>query len=221
MSGRAPGKKSGAGAVYMFQRVGTAWVQKTAIPGAAGSRLGSAVDVYSNTALVGTPGATPPTSTPRRVAAGPSRRPSPTPAPRALEVSLGPRFRSRADAAVIGAWNSFFGKGSARIYAISGTTWSHQQDLHGAASSDNFGFAVDVNGDLVAVGAPAVNGGKGAVYTYRRSGNTWGDQKQLEVGASVAVAGDKFGAAVSLDGPALLVGRRAETARRGRLLPIA
>lgn len=76
--------------------------------------------------------------------------------------------------------------------------------------NQNFGVAVSLSadGNTMAVGAEnqSVVRGPGAVYIFVRTGGAWEQQARLE--ASNAVAGDYFGAAVSLsaDGDALAVG---------------
>lgn len=85
---------------------------------------------------------------------------------------------------------------------------------------DNFGFAVALSGDTLAVGAPledstatGVDGDQasnvaflnsGAVYVFVRRGTTWSQQAYIK--ASNTDAGDEFGQSVSLSGDTLVVG---------------
>jgi hypothetical protein len=80
------------------------------------------------------------------------------------------------DTAVVGAHGVSVGgatnAGAAYSFQRSGTTWSQQQKLTAADASTNaeFGFALGISGDTLAVGAPndpAGGSGLGAVYAYR------------------------------------------------------
>ena len=77
------------------------------------------------------------------------------------------------------------------------------------ARAENFGSAVAVDANTVAVGArnASVNqGNQGAVYVYVRSGNTWTLQQKLVVPGGEAAANDHFGTSVTLAGDILLAG---------------
>jgi len=83
-----------------------------------------------------------------------------------------------------------------------------------AETSDYFGKAVAISGDTIAVGAPGEDGGmegpypqSGAVYLYQRNlggEDMWGEV--TTVYAPDAQLADQFGAALALDGNALVVG---------------
>lgn len=95
-----------------------------------------------------------------------------------------------------------------------GTTavqWLQQAQLNGAFANSVFGAAVamSADGNIIAIGAQmeTVNShaAQGAAYVYVRSGNTW---SQLHLVSSDGVAGDHFGAAVSIsnDGNSIVIG---------------
>jgi hypothetical protein len=71
-----------------------------------------------------------------------------------------------------------------------------------------FGSAVVIDGDTLAVGAPyeGLNegNGPGAVYVFARQGAGWSQQQRLA--ASAAQDGDLFGIALALSGDTLIVG---------------
>lgn len=68
--------------------------------------------------------------------------------------------------------------------------------------ADNwFGSEVDLDGDVLAVGAPGLSVGAG-VYVFERSGSNWAQLPKLVSGVNY----DSFGAAVSLDGTYLAIG---------------
>jgi hypothetical protein len=62
--------------------------------------------------------------------------------------------------------------------------------------------AVDVDGDVIAIGIPTNNGGDGEVQIWRRAGSTWIKDQTL-LGSS---SDDGLGAALALDHPYLVVG---------------
>jgi hypothetical protein len=73
-----------------------------------------------------------------------------------------------------------------------------------AASPDNFGAAVAVDGDTLVVGAPRKSNLTGAVYVFGRTGNTWTQTAKLT--ASDAAEFDNFGDSVAIDGDTIVVG---------------
>lgn len=113
---------------------------------------------------------------------------------------------------------------SGAVYVLrrSETSWVQEAYLKPAASGadDEFGLAVALDGDTLAVGAsgddsstsddPANNGlaNSGAVYVFRRSGTTWTQEAYLK--ASNPGAGDEFGLRLALHGDTLVVGAPSE-----------
>ncbi len=77
-------------------------------------------------------------------------------------------------------------------------------------AGDRFGTAVDVQGDLISVGAPLDDGlgtNSGSAFIFRR--NAFGRWRHVtRIKASAASAGDQFGSSVSLDSNRLAVGAR-------------
>jgi hypothetical protein len=67
-----------------------------------------------------------------------------------------------------------------------------------------FGWAVDISGDTLVVGAPWYNSDAGAAYVYVRSGGAWSHQTTLQ--APAPAAGDQFGYSVAIDGDIIIVG---------------
>ncbi len=75
-----------------------------------------------------------------------------------------------------------------------------------------FGWAVAIDGDTMAVGAP-LDSSTGAVYVFTRSGGTWTEQARLAVELQ---GGALFGYAVAVEGDRLVVGApRHDDALRG------
>ncbi len=97
-----------------------------------------------------------------------------------------------------------YAAGSAYVFVRSGGTWSFQAKLtaYDGKSADNFGFSVDIIGDLIAVGAPGHDVTppdwdlEGKVYLFRHDGTIWTLEAELtpvdnpgdfEFGSSVAI----------------------------------
>jgi|GEM_PF-574380 len=99
--------------------------------------------------------------------------------------------------------------GSAYIFQRSGSTWLQQDKLIASDgyNSDNFGYAVSINGDYALVGAYGdddLGSSSGSAYIFQRSGSSWLQQDKLI--ASDGYNGDNFGYAVSISGDYALVG---------------
>jgi len=89
----------------------------------------------------------------------------------------------------------------AYVFERSGPTWTRSDLVSGdRAANDTFGYAVDVAGDTICVGAPAFpTTTPGAVHVFRRSGASWPQEgaklvplatASARVGESCAVGGD-------------------------------
>src|SRR4051794_953743 len=101
---------------------------------------------------------------------------------------------SDGNTAIIGAPGKNSATGAAYVFTRSGNTWTQQQKLvdADAATNDNFGFAVAVNGDgsTAIIGAYTKNSNAGAAYVFVRNGSTWSQQQKLT--ASDMATGDFF-----------------------------
>jgi len=115
--------------------------------------------------------------------------------------------------------------GAAYVFVRNGATWSQQAYLKASNTdaSDNFGIAVAIDGDTVAVGADqeqsnatGIDGNQeddslyyaGAVYVFVRDGATWSQQAYLK--ASNTNQFDSFGGAVAVAGDTVAVGALGE-----------
>ncbi len=191
------------GAAYLFDRVGTQWIQQTKLSaGGAGGLFGSAVDLNYSTAIVGAPGGNAAyiytgggaNWTLQQTLSGGSQ--------------FGAAVAVNGNTAIVGAPAQNSNQGAATIYARSGGTWSAQTTLTGAASNDLLGTSVDIEGTRAVVGAPGAN----KAYVYAYSGAAWGLQQTLST--TWSVAGDKFGQAVAISGPRIVVGAQLATVTR-------
>jgi hypothetical protein len=115
---------------------------------------------------------------------------------------------------VVGAFNDdspLSNAGSAYVFVRSGTTWTQQQKITAAdqTADDQFGSAVSVGGDVIAVGANHAdlpgNSEAGAVYIFLRTGTTWAQTQRLSPSLDVLL-GDHFGDSLASSGNKLVIG---------------
>jgi hypothetical protein len=95
---------------------------------------------------------------------------------------------------------------AAKVYVRAAGSWTLQATLTSTSVGvdDGFGDTVALSGDSAVVGAPWQSSSTGSVYVFVRSGTTWTEQAKLQpVGV---LEGDQLGAAVAVDGDALVAG---------------
>ena len=186
---------SNAGAVYLYKRNGSNWVQQAFVKAAnssAGDNFGSSLSLSGDVLVVGS---STEDSSQNTITNGVSANPD----------------------------NSSSNSGAAYIYRRTGSEWAQEAFVKAdnAQSLDYFGTAVSVSRDTLAVGAPyedsnqntITNGNtasgnnsassSGAVYVYRRGSSGWSQEAFLK--ASNAEAYDYFGYNVSLSFDTLAV----------------
>jgi len=124
------------------------------------------------------------------------------------------------DTIVVGNYNANTygsGSGAAYVYVRAGASWSLQQTLYApdAAAGDNFGNAVTISGDTIAVSVPyddwsATLHTAGSVRVFTRAGTTWSQQAALTVTREpYELLGFKSGlggSCLDLDGNTLVAG---------------
>ena len=113
--------------------------------------------------------------------------------------------------ALVGAPTDTHGLGAVWVFTRSGSTWTQQAKLTGAAESGagHFGAAVALSsdGDTAVVGAPNDADNLGAVWVFARSGSTWTQQgEKLTGGEESGQAQLGRGVALSADGNTVLAG---------------
>ncbi|TDJ67328.1 MAG: hypothetical protein E2O39_14925 [Planctomycetota bacterium] len=99
--------------------------------------------------------------------------------------------------------------GSVYVFTRQGTLWTQQAKLVplDVAAGDRFGWAVDIDGDVIVVGSKFDDDGvsnSGSAYVYRRSGTTWAQETKLHASDPASIA--QFGDAVAIDGDTIVVG---------------
>ncbi len=89
------------------------------------------------------------------------------------------------------------GPGAVFIFQSSGTSWRQLAKLRpgDAATGDQFGYGVAIDGNVVIGVAPDKDNFRGAAYVFRRRGNNWVQEAKLD-----ADEGDGFGGEVSVRG---------------------
>lgn len=108
--------------------------------------------------------------------------------------------------ALVGADNDE-GGGAAYLFEDTGSTWVQIAKLKpaGLAASADFGYAVAIDGDMLAVGAPDFNAGTGKVYVYEHF-DSLGWLLTATLTGSDTTNGAAFGTSLSIKGGELLVG---------------
>ena len=114
----------------------------------------------------------------------------------------------RGGLAIVGApFDDNNGTSSGTVYVFSVATGQQLTSLSpaGATSGDEFGFAVDIDGDWIVVGTPGDNSGGGAAGAL----HVFDAQSFAQLGeltAENASGGDELGRSVSVDGSSVLGG---------------
>lgn len=211
----APGDREGA--VYVFVRSGSAWVQQAklrAFDGRNGDEFGHAVALQGDRLVVGARGA----DDRRGVVYVFARSGSAwaldarlQPAALAIESQFGSSVALDGSTLVAGApWApgpsaGDWGHGAAYVY-LRGAGWSQQARLQSGSAADGaqFGGSVGLLGDRIAVGVAGGDGFRGSVEIFERSAGTWA-QTAL-IGSPLTAPGHAFGRSVALDADRLLVG---------------
>ena len=224
------------GAVYVFQRNGTAWTQRAKLTSADASthdRFGNSIGISGDTIIVGAwrDEATGAAYVFQRSGATWRQQARLTATDSAAEDQFGGAVAISGDTAVIGAPrddDASTGSGSAYVFQRSGMTWVQRAKLtprSGAADMDNFGRSVAVSQDIAVVGAFSRSG---AAYVFARSGTMWALQAVLTESARASaparsfqgISGsirilddaknesvfDHFGESVSISGDTVVVG---------------
>lgn len=197
---QADGSAAEAGAVYVFTRGGSRWVQQAYVKASntgAGDRFGSSVALSSDG---------------NTLAAGARNEASAATGVNGNETD-----------------NTAAGAGAAYVFTRSGSTWTQQAYVKPSNIGASDGFAASLalssDGNTLVAGAPledsaaiGINGNQadnsaeeaGAVYVFTRGGSRWSQQAYVK--ASNTGANDEFGVhlALSDDGNTLAVGAAGE-----------
>lgn len=210
-----------AGAVYVFARAGSQWIETQkilALDGQAGDGFGGAVAASGSTLLVGArfedeAGDDAGAAYVFEPLGGLWSQQAKLLAPDAgLGDELGAALALDGDTALVGAPldNTVHGadNGSAYVFVRDDDAWIFQAKLRQGATNDRFGSAVALDGD------GALCGGDEVAFLFRREGNAWSEEQLLRprVGQG-GLAG--YGRSVALSGAVALVGAPAADNERG------
>ena len=235
------GDAENSGAVYVFTRSGSFWTQQAYIKASntsADDAFGTSVALSGDTLVVGAPGRMTPTSGSAYVftRSGTTWSQQAYLNPSNYGGEFGGSVALEGDIVAVGAsfeWSSATGvggnqsdtsamwSGAVYVFARAGTVWTQQAYIKASntGAQDQFGSALALSGETLAVGAPwedsnatGVGGDQtnesaedsGAVYVFTRSAAAWSQQAYLK--ASNTGADDSFGDSVALSGETLAVG---------------
>lgn len=207
------------GAAYVFVRSGTVWAQQDRLAPNdifQVDQFGTSVAVSDNTAIIGSINASAPGVANAGAAYVYVRSGTVWTQQTKLNATdpandwFGSAVAIAGGTAVVGSrFDSHSGisaAGSAHVFGRVGTVWGLQAKLiaSDAAANDFFGGSVALEGNTIAVGAPADDhpgaANAGSAYVFVRAGGTWIQQAKLiasdkaandNLGESVAVAGDQ------------------------------
>lgn len=177
----------GAGAAYVFRRTGTTWSQEAYLK-ASNTEAG---DLFGHQVAI------------------------------AGDTVVCGAFAEDSSASGVGgnqSDNSAATAGAAYVFRRTGTVWAQEAYLKASNTVAylSFGTALDVDGDVIIVGASDEGGGaaySGAAYVFRRTTETWAQEQYLK--ASNIGGGDGFGRAVAVRGDIVAVGAPSEDGGAG------
>jgi hypothetical protein len=192
------------GMVQVYVRSGTTWTEQQTLTPDAGSSFafGSAVAVGGDTIVVSGSGSEAAWVFVRSGTTWTEQQKlTPSDGGSSVSYGFGASVAISGDVVVIGA--RYRGNdGAVYVYERSGATWTEQAILPEA------GWSVAVSGDTFVAGSPYAGDGvtteTGTARVFVRSGATWSEQAELA--AVEPAGGDRFGAAVAIDGDAIVVG---------------
>ena len=203
---------------YVYARSGSAWTKTDTFMklGGTGSEFGTFVDIYRDTAVIGAPQDD---DAVHGVDSGAvyvyarsgglwSLQAQLTAADGSASDRFGTGVSVFRDTFIAGSPNDddrASNAGAAYAFTRSGTTWTQQDKMTASdgAADDGFGRSISLSGDAVIIGAPDRSAGMGAAYGFIRYGAEWLEEGMVDTGNA---AGDRYGAALSLSGGAIVAG---------------
>lgn len=206
------------GAVYAYLRASNgAWSEQAKLLSSDGQpfdAFGYAIDVQGDVAVVGAPfadGSTGAVYVFQRSGGTWSQVAKLLASDGTANDNFGAAVAISGGSIAIGAYGDNTNRGSIYVFTGGGSSWTQQQRLAAsdAASGDNLGISVDLDGDTLIAGANlddllVNNDSRGSAYVFLRTGSSWAQQSKLTLNA--ATNSDQFGSSVSLRGDTALVG---------------
>lgn len=212
----SPGEAAQAGAVYTYVCTAGRCLEPTRLVAgdlAAGDLFGSTVALSGDTLAVSAPGQQPAAVYLYTRSGSTWSQQARIGAPDGvLSAGFANTLALQGDRLVVGANDAIAGIGAVYVYSRSGSQWTPQARLaaNDGLAGDRFGSSVALSGDSVLVGAPnrpgagAGSHAQGAAYVFVQTLGAWSQQARLNPNASAN--GDRFAAAVALDGDRALIG---------------
>jgi hypothetical protein len=213
------------GAVYVFTRTSSTWIQQTRIVAADGvhaDQFGYALALSGTSAIIGAPRADTGGGSDAGAAyvftgsgSAWNLQQKLIAVDGAASDQLGSAVALAGDSVVVGAplddTLSQVNAGAAYVFVRAGVSWSQQAKLTTLAASDSLtlGTSVALAGDLAVLGAAVGvqqprNIGSGTAHVFTRSGTGW--TERVTLAANDSDAGDRFAQVVSLVGDRVLLG---------------
>lgn len=210
----------GSGAVYVFDKVGSAWTQTqklVASDGAATHIFGTSVDISGSTIAVGAPGDashgnfTGAVYVFQKGGSVWSETQKLVASDAAAKRYFGERVALSGTSLVVSAWgDAAQGNNAGAVYAFeqSSDTYAQVQKIvpADAGAQDRFGAALALRNGLLVVGSVGDDDrgiNTGATYLFTKSGPTWTQLRKITT--SDSTTDEDFGAAVATDGTWLAV----------------
>ncbi len=125
------------------------------------------------------------------------------------EDNFGRALAIQGNRLVVTARKSSLEEGAAYVFENKGGTWIHQENLVASDPTPGayFGQSVDIQGDLIAIGARNANPtGAGAVYLFRKDDTGW--TQVAKVTPYDGKKNDQYGFSVAISGNEMTVGSR-------------
>ncbi len=216
-----PGQSPQSGAVYVFEKVNGAWIQKAELHSPTPSTrenigIDQSISISGNTIAVGDPGDffnLPAVDVFTRTN-GVWQNTATLQVPDDFlffptSVAIDGDTVVAGSAGSDGAGVPFGGAGAAYVFALKNGRWTQQATLAATdpSSGGAFGFSVSVKNSVIAVGAtgqPGTTGFSGAAYVFTGEEGVWTQKAKLQGNDSADF--DQFGNSVSVSGETVLVG---------------
>lgn len=98
--------------------------------------------------------------------------------------------------------------GAAYVFHRVGGMWSQMAKLMSAVqtSGDEFGYSVDLAGDVAVVGAPGAEEEAGVAYIFKWDADRWNEVQILRPFPFISKKGDRFGHAVAISQTTIVIG---------------
>ena len=210
----SPVNNDSVGAVYVFRRDGTVWIETQkliASDGAKGDMFGGiigSISISGDYTIIGAPNANFSKGTAyifKREGTNWIEKQKLHPADLNDSSWFGASVSITDSFTVIGATQNLY-SGSAYVFRNEGNNWIEQHKLISSDSvgGSQFGASVSIYKDNIIIGAPGENFIRGSAYIFKREANAWIEEQKIT--ASDGAPLNYFGFAVSMFGDYAVIG---------------